>query len=105
MQRPLTGHLHCGTHCIFKIAGVISRGLVSTWQVHAIVTRAYLAQSEPEMACDRFGFLERHGASMLYQHPLIGGCDLVALPHAPDLLLCAKYLFVAAMRRRPVARS
>src|SRR5262249_33597694 len=29
-----------------------------------IVAGAQLAQSEPEMARDRFGFLERHGASM-----------------------------------------
>ena len=29
-------------------------------KVHAIVAGAKLAQSEPEMARDRFGFLERH---------------------------------------------
>src|SRR5262249_48583255 len=35
--------------------------LVSIAEVHAIVAGAQLAQSEPEVARDRFGFLERHG--------------------------------------------
>jgi hypothetical protein len=43
------------------------------------------------MARDRFGFLERHGA-VHWRFRF-----LVALPPAPDLLLCAKDLFVAAM--------
>src|SRR6516164_5437965 len=43
---------------------VVGRGFVSIAEVHAIVARAHLAQSDPEMARDRFGFLERHGASM-----------------------------------------
>ena len=30
-------------------------------EVPAIGARAHLAQSEPEMTRDRFGFLERHG--------------------------------------------
>src|SRR5262249_1690356 len=46
---------------VFEAVRVVGRGLVSIAEVHAKVARAHLAQSEPEMACDRFGFLERHG--------------------------------------------
>jgi hypothetical protein len=40
---------------------IACRGLVPIAEVHAIIARAHLAQSEPETARDRFGFLERHG--------------------------------------------
>src|SRR5262249_12326567 len=45
---------------IFEIVRVVGRNLGSITEVHAIVARAYLAQSEPEVPRDRFGFLERH---------------------------------------------
>jgi hypothetical protein len=60
-RRSLTGHLNCGVDGVFETIRVVGRGLVSIAEVHAIVARAHLAQSEPEMARDRFGFLERHG--------------------------------------------
>jgi hypothetical protein len=59
-QRSLTGHLDRGFDGIFKIVRVVGRGLVSFAEVHAIIARAHAAQSEPEMARDRLGFLERH---------------------------------------------
>src|SRR5262249_25408476 len=46
---------------VFEIVRVVGRGLVSIAKVHAIVAGAHHAQSEPEMARDRFGLLERHG--------------------------------------------
>jgi hypothetical protein len=46
---------------VFEIVRVVGRGLVSIAEVHAIVAGAHHAQSEPEMARDRFGFLVRHG--------------------------------------------
>src|SRR5262249_20767873 len=52
--------LNRGIDGVFEIVRVVGRGLVSIAEVHAIVTRAYLAQSEPETACNGFGFLERH---------------------------------------------
>jgi hypothetical protein len=60
-QRSLTGHLNRGINGVIEIVRVVGRGLVSIAEVHAIGARAHLAQSEPEMTCDRFGFLERHG--------------------------------------------
>jgi len=61
--RALTGHLNRGIDGVFEIVCVTGRRLVSIAEVHAIIARAHPAQSEPEMARDRFGFLERHGAS------------------------------------------
>jgi hypothetical protein len=55
------GHRNHGINGVFEIARVVGRGLVSIAEVHAVVARAHLAQSEPEMARNRFGFLERHG--------------------------------------------
>jgi hypothetical protein len=54
---------------VFSIVSVRSLGhsFVTTLarlraiSTHAVVARAHLAQSEPEMARNRFGFLERHG--------------------------------------------
>src|SRR5262249_4763693 len=60
-RRSLTGHLNSGVDGVFEAVRVVGRGLVSIAEVHAKVARAHLAQSEPEMARDRFGFLERHG--------------------------------------------
>ena len=57
----LTGHLNRGVDGVFEAVRVVGRGLVSITKVHAIVARAHPAQSEPEMARDRFGFLKRHG--------------------------------------------
>src|SRR5262245_45800800 len=56
-----TRHLNRRLDGVFEIVRVIGRGLVSIAEVHAILARAHLAQSEPEMALDRFGLLERHG--------------------------------------------
>src|SRR6516225_4693331 len=61
-QRSFTGHLDRGTDGVFEIVRVVGRGLISIAEVHAIVARAHLAQGEPEMSRDRFGFLERHGS-------------------------------------------
>jgi hypothetical protein len=57
-QCSLTGHLNRGVDGVFEIARVVGRGFVSIAEVHAIVAGAQLAQSEPEMARDRFRFLE-----------------------------------------------
>src|SRR6266699_2698524 len=57
----VTGHLNRGFDGIFEIVRVVSRRFVSIAEVHSIRARAHLAQSEPEMAGDRFSFLERHG--------------------------------------------
>ncbi|TMJ80944.1 MAG: AraC family transcriptional regulator [Alphaproteobacteria bacterium] len=90
-QSSLTGHLNRCFDGVFEAVCVVARCLVSIAEVHAIVARAHLAQGEPEMARDRFGFLERHGA-VHWQF-----CFLVALPPLRDLLLCAKHLLFAAM--------
>src|ERR1700745_2356527 len=89
-QSSLTGHHRCFDG-VFEAVCVVGRCLVSIAEVHAIVARAHLAQGEPEMSRDRFGFLERHGA-VHWRFRF-----LVALPLTRDLLLCAKHLFVAAM--------
>src|SRR5262249_15367138 len=57
----LTGHLNRSIDGVFEIVRVIGRRLVSIAEVHAVVAGAHLAQSEPEMARNRFSFLERHG--------------------------------------------
>jgi len=57
------GHLNRRLDGVFEIVRVVGRGLVSIAEVHAIFAGAHHAQSEPEMARDRFGLLERHGAS------------------------------------------
>jgi len=64
LQRSPTGHLNRRIDGVFEIVHVVRRGLISIAEVHAIIARANLAQSEPEMARDRFGFLKRHSASM-----------------------------------------
>ncbi len=73
-QRSLTGDLNRGIDGVFEILRVVGHGLVSVAAAHAKVAGAHLAQGEPEMSGDRFGFLERHGASMPCGCPLIGGC-------------------------------
>ena len=90
-QSSLTRHLNRGVDGVFETVRVVGRDLVSIAEVHAKLARAHLAQSEPEMSRDRFGFPERHGAV----HSRFR--FLVALPPARDLLLCAKHLFVAPM--------
>src|SRR5262245_19849682 len=59
-KRSLTSHLNRSIDGVFESVRVVGRGLVSIAEVHAIVAGAQLAQSEPELARDRFGFLERH---------------------------------------------
>jgi hypothetical protein len=59
VQGSLTGHLNRAVDRVFEAVRVVGRGLVSIAEVHAIIAGAHLAQSEPEMARDRFGFLER----------------------------------------------
>jgi hypothetical protein len=54
------GHLNRSIDGVFEIVGVMGRRLISIAEVHPIVARSHLTQSEPEMARDRFGFLERH---------------------------------------------
>jgi hypothetical protein len=61
MQLSPTSHPNCGIDRVFEAVSVVGRGLVSIAEVHAIVARAHLAKSEPEMTGDRFGFSERHG--------------------------------------------
>jgi hypothetical protein len=56
-----TGHLKGGFDRVFEIVRVVGRRFVSLAEVHSIRAGAHLAQSQPEMAGDRFGFLERHG--------------------------------------------
>src|SRR5262249_40679123 len=63
-KRSLARHLNRGIDGIFEIVGVVGPGLVSIAEGHAIVAGAHLAQGEPEMARNRFGFLQRHGASI-----------------------------------------
>src|SRR5262245_590576 len=59
-QRSPTGHHNRGIDGVFEFVRVVGRGLVSIAEVHAIVAGAKLAQGKPEMARNRFGFLERH---------------------------------------------
>ena len=47
-----TGHLNRGVDSVFEIVRIVGHGLVSIAAVHAIIARAYLTQSEPEMARD-----------------------------------------------------
>jgi hypothetical protein len=56
-------HPNRGIDGVLEIVGVVGRGLVAIAKLHAIVPGAYFAQSEPEMAHDRFGFLQRHSSS------------------------------------------
>src|SRR5262245_49191819 len=60
-QFSLTGHLNCSVDGVFEIVRVIRGRFVSIAEVDAIVARAHLAQGQPKMARDRFGFLKRHG--------------------------------------------
>src|SRR5262249_47053077 len=59
-QLSLTGHRNRGINGVFELVCVVGRDLVSIAVVHAIVAGAQLAQGKPEMARNRFGFLERH---------------------------------------------
>src|SRR5262245_59112246 len=96
-QRSPTGHLNRGIDGVFEIVRVIGRGLVSIAEVHAILARAHLAQSEPETARDRFGFLKCHGASTpLDARSFADPRFLVSSRLVRDLLLCAKHWLVAA---------
>src|SRR5262249_23317868 len=90
-QRSPTGHLNRGIDGVFEIVRVVGRGLVSIAEVHSIVARAHLAQSEPETARDRFGFLECHGAST----PL----DTRSLAESPLLSLFAPCPGFVALRQ------
>jgi len=54
-------HLNRSIDGVFEIVRVVGRGFVSIAEVHAIFARAQQAQREPEVARNRFRFLERHG--------------------------------------------
>ena len=106
-----TGHPKRGIYRVFEAVSVVGRGLVSIAEVHAIVARAHLAKSEPEMTSNRFGFSERHSfvksssGSTRKAAGHSGGKNalpipirfLVALFPMQDLLRCAKHLFIAAI--------
>ena len=65
------GPSHHGINGVFEFVCVVGRGLVSIAEVHAIVAEAKLAQSEPEVARDRFGCLRRLGDAphwFVYRH-------------------------------------
>src|SRR5262245_205553 len=64
-QLAPTGHLNRGIDGVFEIVRVVRRDLVFFAKAYAIIARAHLAQSEPEMACDRFGLLECHGSCIV----------------------------------------
>jgi hypothetical protein len=96
-KTALTGLLNHSIDGIFEIIRVVRRHLVSIAEVHAIVARAHLAQGEPEMSRDRFGFLERHSAVHRWFRFLVDS------PPVRDLLLCAKHLFVEAMVQKSAA--
>src|SRR5262249_10355502 len=59
-QLSLTSHFNRSVDRVFEVVSVVGVSLVSIADVHAIVAGAQLAQSEPEMTRNRFGFLERH---------------------------------------------
>ena len=77
-QLSVTSHFNRSVERIFEVVSVIGRNLVSIAEVHAIVAEAKLAQSEPEMARDRFGFPERHEYSkeMPQGHLWRGSCSV-----------------------------
>jgi len=64
LEYLILNHLPSTYNGVFETVRVTGRRLVSIAEVHAIVARAHLAQSEPEMTRNRFGLLERHGALM-----------------------------------------
>jgi hypothetical protein len=64
----LTDHCYRDIDGVFEIVGVVGRRVVSSGKLHAIVSRAHFAQNAPEMARDRFGFLERHCLSPQVPH-------------------------------------
>ena len=70
--RSLTGQLNRSNDGVFEIVRVVGRRLVSIAEVHAVVARAHLAQSEPEMARNRFGFLERQSRQRPCRYTFIG---------------------------------
>src|SRR5262249_15379048 len=96
-QCSFTGLLNHSINGIFEIIRVVGRHLVSIAEVHAIVTRAHLAQGQPEMSRDRFGLLERHSAVHWWFR------SLVASPPVRHLLLSAKHLFVEAIVQKTAA--
>jgi hypothetical protein len=61
LQPSLMGHLNRSIDGVFEIVRVVGRSFVSIAEVHAIFARAQQAQREPEVARNRFRFLERHG--------------------------------------------
>ena len=86
------GHRNHGINGVFELVCVVGRGLVSIAEVHAIVAGAQLAEGKPEMARDRFGFLERHG--------FVGA----PLPTEPLLSRFAVRAGFVALRQRFVCR-
>jgi hypothetical protein len=116
-NRTATSHFNRSVDGVFEIVRVVGRRLVAITEVHAILARAHLAQSESKVAHDVFGFLERHGmrsqsgglgaASLPVQREVVS--VLVALTLSPDLFICAKQLLIdangAPLEPRPITTS
>jgi len=71
-----SGHPNRGINGVLEIDGVVGSGLGSIARLHAIVSGAYFAQGEPEMAHNRFGFLQGHGLSSTGAHAGAGSCGM-----------------------------
>jgi hypothetical protein len=80
LQLALTSHRDGGVNGVFEIDRVVGRGLVSIAEVHAIFAGAQQAQGEPEMARDRFRFLERNW--FLNRHREAVAVELLAKPRS-----------------------
>jgi hypothetical protein len=98
---------------VFEIVRVVRRGLISIAEVHAIVAGAHLAQSEPEMARDRFGFLEPHRLPFVARRQgscAIGCVMLVSFRRAQNNRRCLSFppynpLVFSAMYSSSVVRT
>src|SRR5262249_58652420 len=104
-QRALAGHLNRGIDGVFEILRVVGRVLVSVATAHAKVAGAHLAQGEPEMSRDRFGFLERHGASIPCRCPFIGGFTRSAPCPPPAACLLLPRFFSSGSRMGGLSRD
>jgi hypothetical protein len=90
--RNARGHLNRSIDGIFEIVRVVSSRFVSIAEVHAIRARAHLAQSEPEMASDRFGLLEPHRLPFVAKRQ--GSCAIGCATERATRLDCARCLAV-----------
>ena len=80
LQLTLSSHRDGGVNGVFEIVRVIGRRFISIAEVHSIRARAHHAQSEPEMARDRFRFLECNG--FLNRHREAVAVELPAKPRS-----------------------